>query len=169
MTEPVMVYDCDLGRESPYKPPESMQTTEQQTTEQTAAEPSGKGGPPKGSSNARRHGLRMGALMPGVPHIGRDLNKARSDLEAAVVAARGAVSIVESYTINRIVRFERKLRLAERHLARSADEMAPEVYLAFERESARWLLDRDRALADLELEHRHLDSLWPNMEARGDA
>jgi hypothetical protein len=45
-------------------------------------------------------------------------------------------------------------------LALKGDDMASETYLQFEREGARWLLERDRAIADLELEQRHLASLY---------
>jgi hypothetical protein len=138
-----------------------MPATQPQPAEQQPTETKGKGGAPKGSSNGRRHGLRMGALMPGVPHIGRDLNAVRRSLEAAVLALRGVVSVQDALTINAVVRFERKLRLCERHLALKGDEMASETYLAFERESARWLLDRDRAAASLGLRQETIVGLWP--------
>lgn len=160
-------YDEFRGQVPPEKATKqtpTMSTTEAITTEPQPAQTmpaKRKGGAPLGSSNARRHGLRMSKLPPGVPHIGRDLNQLRKALEAAEANARGSVSVSAAATINRAVRFERKLRLVERHLAENAAMMTPETYLAFERESARWLLDRDRAIDDLDLTDHRLPSLWP--------
>lgn len=119
-----------------------------------------KGGAPKGSRNALRHGLRCGVLPDGCRRIESEVNQFRRALEDAVVAARGAVSVVDAATINRAAKWEQHNRLAARWLAKQAETMTPDQVLAFSRETVRAATERDRAIRDLDIGNRQLASLW---------
>jgi hypothetical protein len=111
-----------------------------------------------------RDGLRFGLtcipLPKGAWRIGSDVNKFRKHLEDAVLAARGAVTAVDAATINRAARWEALARCAARWLAREGDDMQPETRRSFLLDIARGTTERDRAVADLALEQKHLASLW---------
>lgn len=134
-------------------PHDQQQPTEQQPTQR-------KGGAPKGSRNALRHGLRCGALPKGCKRIESETRELRRALEDAVVRARGAISVVDAATISRATRWAIHERLAARWLATKADELTADQSLRFSSETVRAATERDRAIADLDIEHKHLASLW---------
>jgi hypothetical protein len=113
----------------------------------------GRSGPPKGNTNAIRHGLVAGKLPRDCQHIEIKINALRRTLEDAVMAAKGAIGIVDAAIIQSCCKWERHGALALRWLTKSADELKPVERLQFSREIARASTERDRSLAALGL-HR---------------
>ena len=128
-----------------------------------------KAGPPRGSRNALRHGLRCGGLPKGCRRIEADVNEFRRALEDAVTAARGSVSVTDGATIARAAKWETHNRLAANWLRKHGDELTPEQLLQFSGQTVRGATERDKAVADLELTDRKLNSLWGLHNAGGDA
>ena len=119
-----------------------------------------KGSAPKGSRNALRHGLRCGFLPRGCRRIESDANELAGAVEDAVVAARGAISVTDAATISRATKWETHGRLATRWLTKRSDELTPDQLLRFSNQTVRAATERDKAVADLELSDRRLQSLW---------
>ncbi len=115
------------------------------------AKPRGKGGAPKGSCNAIRHGLRCGQLPKDAKYIEHRLNAFRRTLETAVMAVRGEVTIPDAANIQTAIRWERHACLAQRWLTKQFDELKPVDRLTFSREIARASGERDKAVAALRL------------------
>lgn len=74
----------------------------------------GKSGPPKGSTNAMRHGLKVSNLPKDCRYIYHRLNNLRRILEAAVLASKREVSLYSGAAINSAIRWERAAQLWER-------------------------------------------------------
>jgi hypothetical protein len=142
-----------------------MTDSQQQPFEQQPTR--NKGGAPRGSRNALRHGLRCGALPRGCRRIESETRQLRRSLEDAVIAARGAISVVDAATISRATRWAIHERLAARWLALKADELTPEQLLAFSNQAVRGATERDRAIADLDIDSKPLPSLLPLLEGIG--
>ena len=111
----------------------------------------GRSGAPRGNNNAMRHGLKGGQLPKDCRYIELRLNAFRRNLEDAVMAERGAVTLTDAAAIQTCLRWERHAALAQRWLVKSTD-MKPEQKLAFSREIARASSERDKALAMLKLD-----------------
>ena len=110
-------------------------------------------GAPKGSANAIRHGLKSGTLPPGCKYIEHRLNALRRQLEAAVMAARGQVSIADAANIQTAVQWCRHNALSQRWLKKQYAELKPLDRLAFSREIARAGAEVSRAIAALKLDN----------------
>jgi hypothetical protein len=125
-----------------------MTTTalEAPTTEQKR-----RGGPPLGSCNNFRHGLRGSNLPKGCQHIQRATCAFRRQLEASVMEARGEVSLTDAAFVNTAYRAERHAQLAQRWLALEAANMTPADRLNYSREVVRASEQRDKAIASLNL------------------
>jgi len=102
--------------------------------------------------NAVRHGLLAGALPKGCSYIAQASNFARGELEKAVQAARGKVTLADAATIQTVLRWERHAMLAGRWLRRSFDELTHDQRLYFSREVARASAERDKAIDRLKLD-----------------
>lgn len=107
---------------------------------------------PIANQNALQHGLTAGSLPPGCSYITNRTKAFRSALQAAVLAVKGEVSIVDAASINTATRAERLALLAGRWLRLSAHEMTHDQRLAYAREVVKASEQRDRALRALNLD-----------------
>ncbi len=128
-----------------------------------STEPRPFGGAPFNNRNAIRHGLKTGTLPKGAFYIRKITDELRRQLEDHVMAARGAVSMIEAATIQTAVRWERHAMLAQRWLNREVDSMTMEQRLAFSREIARASAERDRCLRALDLDSDSQNDLFDSL------
>ena len=82
----------------------------------------GRSGPPKGNANALRHGLKAGQLPADAKYIEWRMNDFRRQLEAAVLDAKGCVSLPDAAYVQTAMRWERHAALAQRWLTKQHDE-----------------------------------------------
>jgi hypothetical protein len=111
-----------------------------------------KGGAPIGNGNAVRHGLTTGKLPKGGAYIHRITNQFRAAVEAAVIDAKGEVSLIDAASIVTAVRWERHALLAQRWLRQEAATLTPDQRLSFSRDVARASGERDKCLRALGLD-----------------
>jgi hypothetical protein len=113
---------------------------------------------PTHNENARKHGLYSGSIGKGNGWIRRACATFQVALEAAVIEARGEVSIRDAASIQTAIRWERHAQLAQKWL-RLHPDMEPAELLKFSREVARASSERDKAIDSLQLQHDHR-SAW---------
>jgi hypothetical protein len=106
----------------------------------------------KGNRNAMRHGLKAGKLPADALYIEIRTNQLRRNLEDAVIAARGEVSLIDAANIQTAIKWERHGCLAQRWLDKKAKELKPMEQLQFSREVAKASTERDKAIAALRLD-----------------
>lgn len=106
----------------------------------------------KGNRNALRHGLKAGALPAGCKHVEHQCNALRRQLEDAVIAIRGEISLVDAANIQTAIKWERHGALALRWLRVKGSGLKPMETLQFSREIAKASTERDKALAALRLD-----------------
>src|SRR5436189_2631668 len=94
----------------------------------------GRSGPAKGNRNALRHGLKAGKLPVDCQHVEIQCNQLRRQLEDAVIADRGEISLVDAANIQTATKWERHGALVLRWLRVSGDKLKPTDQLAFSRE-----------------------------------
>ncbi len=123
-------------------------------------------GAPKGSNNAIRHGLRAGSLPKDAKYIEYRLNAFRRTLEQAVLSVKGEVTIHDAASIQTALRWERHGCLAQRWLNKKYAELKPNDLLTFSREIARASAERDKALANLQLDRDAKDSVLDALYSR---
>jgi hypothetical protein len=95
----------------------------------------------------------MGSLPPGCDYIRRLCNSMRVELESAVAALRGEVSLADAATIQTATRFERHAQLAQRWLKLNP-ELPVDVKLSISRDIAKASEARDRCIRALGLHER---------------
>jgi hypothetical protein len=120
-----------------------------------------------GNSNAVRHGLKAAKLPKDAKYVEHQLNRLRRELEAAVVDAKGEVSLTDASIILTAVAWQRHGALSQRWLRIKGDDLKPEQLIAFSREIAKASSERDRAIAALELNAKR-DTDWGVVD-NGDA
>jgi hypothetical protein len=122
-------------------------------------------GAPVNNKNATRHGLTLGSALPkGTAYISRSIVRFRLALEAAVVAARGAVGLYEAAAIQTACRWERHALLAQRWL-RVEKQLDPDQRLTFSREIARASTERDKCLKLLGIDATGRSDPWAALDA----
>jgi hypothetical protein len=84
-------------------------------------------------------------------------------LEAAVMEARGEITLVDAAYVNTAFRAERHAQLAQRWLALEAATMTPADRLSYSREVARASQQRDVAIAALNLPKRPDADFWSTL------
>src|SRR5262245_37128727 len=84
----------------------------------------GRSGPRKGNTNAQRHGLTGGQLPKGCKYIENRVNALRRQVEAAIVALKGEISLVDAAAVNSILKWERHGMLAAHWLRKEADKLS---------------------------------------------
>ena len=109
-------------------------------------------GPPKGNRNNLRHGLRAGQLPLKCKYIQNQCDNIRRQLEDAVLALRGEITILDAACIQTCVKWERHGALALRWLRLEGETLKPSDRILFSREVARASSERDKALKDLGLD-----------------
>ena len=112
----------------------------------------GRSGPPKGSRNALRHGLKCGKCPADAQYIEHQVNALRRQLEDNVLAQHGEVTLSHASIIQTCCKWERHGALALRWLRLKVDELRPSELLQFSREIARASTERDRAIVALDLD-----------------
>src|SRR5437773_12247176 len=83
----------------------------------------GRSGAPIGNSNSVRHGLAGGKLPKGCQYIENRVNSLRRQIEAAVIATKKEIGIVDAAAINSILKWERHGLLAAHWLRKEADTL----------------------------------------------
>ena len=122
--------------------------------------PKGGMGAPKENVNAIRHGLTSGNLPKGAKYIQHQMDRLRRQLEAAVIEAKGQVTLSDAAAIQSAIRWERHSALALRWLRVEGDKLKPTDRLTFSREIARASAERDKAIRELKLDRdTHQDML----------
>jgi hypothetical protein len=129
-----------------------MDVSTQDGSPQAGKTPRKKRGAQPGNTSGVRHGLTTSALPPGCKHIQISANRLRRQLEGAVLAARGRVSLTDAAIIATALRWERHASLAGRWLRLRAKDMSPGELLQFSRDVARASAERDRAILLLKLD-----------------
>jgi hypothetical protein len=112
----------------------------------------GRSGPPTGNANAQRHGMRGGKLPKGCAYIENRCNALRRQVEAAIVAMKGEINIVDAAAINSILKWERHGLLAAHWLRHEADKLTATERLKFSEAIARASDNRDRNIRALGLD-----------------
>jgi hypothetical protein len=108
-------------------------------------------GPPLGSRNAMRHGLKSSALPKGCWRIEARLNALRRTLEDHTYDTHGEVGLLHALAISTAVRWERHAALSARWLRLQGENMSDGDRLAYSRDVARASSERDKAVASLNL------------------
>lgn len=110
-----------------------------------------------------RHGLKVGKLAKDAAYIELAVNKLRRQLEDAVLAARGTVTLTDASLIQTACRFERHGAMANRWLRLKAGEMKPSELLTYSREIAKSSAERDKAIGQLRLDLEPESAPWVNL------
>lgn len=126
-----------------------------------------KGGAPAGNTNRathylrcqHRHGMVLGTLPEDCDHIKRSLSRIRNALEAAVMEAKGEISIPDAASIITVLRWERHAALALRWMTKEYVMLNVDQRLTLSRDIARASSERDKALASLRLDKSQRD-IW---------
>jgi len=115
---------------------------------------------PNPHRNALKHGLRtlsLGTMPKGASYVGQLSCRFRRDLEAAVMAIKGEISLMDAAYINTACRCERHALLAQRWLRHNAHEMTHDQRLNYSKEIANASMSRDKALGKLGIDKRQDD------------
>lgn len=127
---------------------------------ETPKNDSRKRGAQPGNRNNLRHGLKGGQLPKEARYIEHRMNDFRRQLEGAVIASKGEISLPDAAYVQTAMRWERHAALAQRWLTKQHDEMKPEQRLHFSREVARASAERDKAIAALGLDSKAKSMPW---------
>ena len=111
--------------------------------------PANPAGAPRRNRNRTRHGLSAGQLPRGCSYVAALTIQLRKALEAAVIEAKGELSLIDIATVQTCIRWERHALLAQRWLRKSAADMTHDQRLSYSREIARASAERDRSLRSL--------------------
>lgn len=120
----------------------------------------------RNNTNALRHGMRAGKLPPGCLYIEHRTNDLRRQIEAAVVAVKGQVTLSDAATIKTIVDWEKHRALAQRWLRLQADKLKPMELLNFSREVAKASTEMDKAIRVLGLDRDKADEMYDLLYGR---
>jgi hypothetical protein len=125
----------------------------------------GRPGAPVGNVNAQRHGLSGGKLPKGMQFIENRVNALRRQAEAAVLALKGEISIVDAAAINSVLKWERHGLLASTWLRKEADKMTPSDRLRFSEAVAKASDQRDKNLRLLGLDRDTRQDMFAQLYA----
>ena len=120
-----------------------------------------RGGPPKGSQNALRHGLYAGKLSKGLGYVEKRINAFRRIIEQQVVASKGSISMTDAACINSACKWERHGCLAQDWLRKEAAQLSPSDRLKFSEAIAKASDNRDRNLRQLGLDVKQ--NVWESL------
>ena len=95
--------------------------------------------------------MKSGQLPKDCKFIEWRLNAFRRTLEAAVLSAKGEVTLTDAASIQTVIRWERHAILAQRWLVKAGDTLKAAERLNFSREIARASAERDKAITALGL------------------
>jgi hypothetical protein len=112
----------------------------------------GRSGPAEGNTNAQRHGMKGSKLPVGCVYIEHRVNKLRREIEAAIVAAKGEINIVDAAAVNSVLKWERHGLLAAHWLRHEADKLSAGDRLRFSEAIAKASDARDKNIKALGLD-----------------
>lgn len=112
------------------------------------------GGPPKGSTNAIRHGMMTSKLPKKLEWVEKKANAFRRRLEAAVEEAKGDITLTDAATINTAVKWERHAMLAQAWLREQEATLSASDRLRFSEAIAKASDNRDRNIRQLGLDSK---------------
>lgn len=126
----------------------------------------GRTGAKPDNANAQRHGMRGGKLPKGCQYIENRVNALRRQVEAAIIEARGQITIVDAAAVNSILKWERHGLLAAHWLRREADKLSAGDRLRFSEAIAKASDNRDKNIRALGLDRDAADSVLDALYAR---
>jgi hypothetical protein len=126
----------------------------------------GRSGGKKGNVNAQRHGMAGGKLPAGCVYIERRCNALRAQVEQAVLALKGEISIVDAAAVNSILKWERHGLLAAHWLRKEADKLSAGDRLRFSEAIAKASDARDRNIRALGLDRDGAEDLLDKLYSR---
>lgn len=129
----------------------------------------GRSGPHAGNANAIRHGMKGNKLPKGCQYIENRVNNLRRQVEAALIAAKGEINIVDAAAVNSILKWERHGLLAAHWLRKEADKLNAPDRLRFSEAIAKASDNRDRNIRALGLGRDAKDSILDALYSRGNA
>jgi hypothetical protein len=110
--------------------------------------------------------MRGSRLPPGCRYIENRVNDLRRQIEAALLAAKGEINIVDAAAINSILKWERHGLLAAHWLRREAATLSASDRLRFSEAIARASDARDRCIRSLALDRDQADDLLQHLYGR---
>jgi hypothetical protein len=126
----------------------------------------GRSGPPKGNTNALRHGMRGGKLPKGCQYIENRVNALRRQVESALIEAKGEINIVDAAAVNSILKWERHGLLAAHWLRHEAEKLSASDRLRFSEAIAKASDSRDKAIRSLGLDRDKADNVLDVLYSR---
>jgi hypothetical protein len=126
----------------------------------------GRSGPRERNQNATRHGMRGSKLPPGCKYIELQVNSLRRQIEEAVMAAKGEITITDAAAINSILKWERHGKLANHWLRKECDKLSASDRLRFSEAIAKASDYRDRNIRLLGLDRDQHDDLMQELYGR---
>jgi hypothetical protein len=112
----------------------------------------GRSGAKKGNQNSTRHGMKGSKLPPGCGFIENRVNALRRQVEDAVLAVKGVISLLDAATINSILKHERHGLLAAHWLRKEASSLSAGDRLRFSAEVCKASDNRDKNIRALGLD-----------------
>jgi len=109
----------------------------------------GRRGAPRDNRNNMRHGLRGSKLPKGCKYIEHRVNALRRQVEDALMATKGSISITDAAAVNSILKWERHGLLAAHWLRHQVDTLSALERLKFSEAIAKASDNRDKALRSL--------------------
>jgi hypothetical protein len=98
-----------------------------------------------------------GKLPKGCQYIEKTVNALRRQVEAALIAAKGAISIIDAAGVNSVLKWERHGMLAAHWLRKEADNLSVMERLKFSEAIAKASDSRDRAIRSLGIDAKASD------------
>jgi hypothetical protein len=124
----------------------------------------GRSGPRKGY--AQRHGMNGGKLPPGCQYIENRVNSLRRQMESALLAVKGEISVVDAAAINSILKWERHGLLAQHWLRKECERLSASDRLRFSEAIAKASDARDKNIRALGLDRDASDDVLASLYAR---
>jgi hypothetical protein len=124
----------------------------------------GKGGPPIGSTNALKHGVKSFLTTGKLPnsYVKKQLGKLRRQLESAVVESHGELSLYHSALIQSCARHEARAELLNRYLSNEKNlSLSDRMNLLAQISAA--TDSRDKALKALGLDRTNDSDPWAGL------
>jgi hypothetical protein len=112
----------------------------------------GRSGPPKGSANNLRHGMKGSKLPAGCKYIEGRVNNLRRQVEEALIAIKGEINILDAAAVNSILKWERHGLLASHWLRHEIKKLSATDRLKFSEAIAKASDNRDKAIRSLGLD-----------------
>jgi hypothetical protein len=143
---------------------QEQRITETCTQPAGTSPPAARGGAPLGNTNALRHGLTCGSDPE--PYITRLTTSFRQNIEAAVIAALGSITVAAASDIQAACEWENHRIKVRRWLKEAADKLTIEQKVNLSREAARAASERTKHLKALCIGSPAKRSMWAVLDAQ---